>query len=235
MAQNPDHTVLLKHCHIILVPIADLYDHEQIVQTQVEWLKNNIINLGYFFRPILIAKNQNVILDGHHRVAAMKELGYTKIPCVEIEYVENDDIRIGTWFPIYTEKRDIKFPSEFEKIDVEWKNLETFTTEVLENPDYGFLLKTAENQFIIKGTQQEIFTKFLAYFNPELFEYSKTLDNAFRSLKNRRASFILTRKPPTKQEVVETARSGKPFAPKTTRHILSFKYQDIQVPLKNLI
>jgi len=235
MALNPDHTVLLKHCHIVLVPIADLYDHEQIVQAQVEWLKNNIINLGYFFRPILIAKNQNVILDGHHRVAAMKELGYTKIPCVELEYVENDDIKIATWFPIYTEKREIKFPSEFEKIDVEWKNLETFTIEVLENLDYGFLLKEAENQFMIKGTQQDIYGKFLAYFKPELFEYTKTLDIAFRFLKNGRASFILVRKPPTKQEVVETAISGKPFAPKTTRHILSFKYQDIQVPLKNLI
>jgi ParB-like chromosome segregation protein Spo0J len=65
----------LIHFHITKKPLEDLLGHEQIVKSQVEWLKTNILKLGYFFRPVLIAKNHNVVLDGHHRVEALIELG----------------------------------------------------------------------------------------------------------------------------------------------------------------
>jgi hypothetical protein len=235
MPQEPFKEKPLIQCHIVLVPIGDLLGHEQIVQTQVDWLKNNLKKLGYFFRPILIVKNHNVILDGHHRVVALQQLGYSKVPCIEMKYLDNKDIQLGTWFPVYTEKGIKSFPSAFKKIGVEWKRLDTFSVDVLDNPNYGFTLKTLKHQFLIKGTQQEIYAKFLAYYNPELFEYVKTLDYALHLINNGHAVFILVRKRLKKQDVLETAKKGIPLAPKTTRHILSFKYQDIKVPLSSLV
>ena len=39
----------------------------------------------------------------------------------------------------------------------------------------------------------------------------------------------------TKQDVINTAKKKELYAPKTTRHILSFRYQDIKGPLKTLL
>ena len=32
----------------------------------------------------LVVKKHNVVLDGHHRIQALKELGGVRIPCIEI-------------------------------------------------------------------------------------------------------------------------------------------------------
>ncbi len=231
----------LVHQHIVLINIDELFGHEEIVQTQVEWLKDNLRKLGYFFRPILVAKREKVILDGHHRVVALKELGEEKgiktikIPCVEIEYVDNPEINLGTWHPIYTGKGTFSFPGDISKIDIKWEKVESFTLDVLNNPEYGFTLKTKDgNYFCLKGTQQDIYKKFLCHFEPKAFDYAKTLEYAIQSVETGRGSFALLRTRVTKQDVIRSAINNQLFAPKTTRHILSFRYQDIKVPLDTL-
>ncbi|MFX0050694.1 MAG: ParB N-terminal domain-containing protein [Candidatus Hodarchaeota archaeon] len=231
-SQNPEKPLI--HFHIVLIPIKNLLGHEQIVQSQVDWLKNNIKKLGYFFRPILVVKNHNVVLDGHHRVVALEQLGYQKVPCIEIEYLENKDITLGTWYPIYTEDREINFPADLDKIGVKWEHLGEFTSGILDDPRYGFTLKTRHDQFLLCETQKEIFSKFLKYFNSSFFDYVKTLKYALQSVEQGQASYALLRSTITKEDVLETAKKKELYAPKTTRHILSFKYQDIKVPLEAL-
>ncbi|MFX0181541.1 MAG: ParB N-terminal domain-containing protein [Candidatus Hodarchaeota archaeon] len=229
---NPEKPLI--HFHIVLIPIDDLLGHEQIVQSQVDWLKSNIKKLGYFFRPILVVKNHNVVLDGHHRVVALEQLGYQKVPCIEIEYLKNKDITLGTWYPIYTENREINFPAELDKMGVKWEHLDKFNKSILDDPKYGFTLKTRQDQFLLCETQKAIFSKFLKYFNSLFFDYVKTLKYALQSVEHGQASYALLRSTITKEDVLQTAKKKELYAPKTTRHILSFKYQDIKVPLEAL-
>ncbi|MFX0013971.1 MAG: ParB N-terminal domain-containing protein [Promethearchaeota archaeon] len=231
----------LVHQHIVLLNIDELYGHEETVQNQVGWLKDNLKNLGHFFRPILVVKNENVILDGHHRVVALKELGeernakVIKIPCVEIEYVDNPDIKLGTWHPFYTEKGPFNFPFELKKMSIEWDEIENFSRDILKNPKYGFTLMTNNGKYYcLNGTQQAIYQKFLANFNPTAFDYAKTIDFAIHSIENDKGSFALLRTRVTKEDVIKAAKEKRLYAPKTTRHILSFRYQDIKVPLETL-
>ncbi len=232
----------LIHQRIVLILIDELLGHEEVVPTQVEWLKGNLKKLNYFFRPILVVKNEKVILDGHHRVVALRRLGEEmgkktiKIPCIEIKYVGNPDVTLGTWHPIYKEKKSLKFPAELKKIGIEFKSLDSFSPEVLKDTKYGFTLKTSDNHyFTLQGTQQSIYKKFLNHYKPEAFDYAKTIDFAINSVEDGRASFALLRTRVTKQDVINTAKKKELYAPKTTRHILSFRYQDIKVPLKTLL
>ena len=221
-------------CRIVLRDIEDLYGHEQVVKPQVDFLKENLERLGYFFRPILIVKNYNVVLDGHHRVQALKEMGGIRIPCIEIDYLDNPDISLATWYPIYLKKAK-KFQKRLLKMGIESKLIDAINDDTFDDPHYGFALYTNIVNCLLKGSQQELYEKFLREFEPDKFEYVKTMEYAFNSVKNRYASFALLRKTLTKKDVIDSARSGNVFAPKTTRHILTYRYQDIKVPLKGLM
>lgn len=45
-------------------------------------------------KPILIDRETNVILDGHHRWHVCKELGCKKIPCCTVDYLNDSSIHV---------------------------------------------------------------------------------------------------------------------------------------------
>lgn len=51
-------------------------------QEQVEQIKQSISEFG-FNDPLAVDEN-NVLIEGHGRLIAAKELGYTKLPCVRL-------------------------------------------------------------------------------------------------------------------------------------------------------
>ncbi len=221
-------------CRIVLKDIEDLYGHEQVVRPQVDFLKDNLKRLGYFFRPILIVKKFNVVLDGHHRVQALKEMGGVRIPCIEIDYLDNSEITLATWYPIYTGEAD-DFLFSLQRMKIEFKAIDGVGKNTFDDPQYGFVLHSNSGNWLLKGSQLELYEKFLEEYDPEKFEYVKTIEYAFASVKRQYASFTLLRRTLTKQDVIDTARSRNVYAPKTTRHILTFRYQDIKVPMKALM
>ena len=147
--------------------------------------------------------------------------------------MNNVDIALATWFPIYTGTSK-GFPETFKELEIEWKSVEGNNSNILSDPEHGFSLYAKNGQWLLKGSQQLLYRIFLDHYNPERFEYIKTMNYAVNSVNNGYSSFALLRKTLTKQDVINTAKSGKVFAPKTTRHILTYRYQDIKVPLKNL-
>ena len=48
---------------------------------------------GYFTEPIIVDRHHLIILDGHHRVAILKKLGYQKIPAYLVDYL-NKNIKV---------------------------------------------------------------------------------------------------------------------------------------------
>ena len=71
-----------------LITIEQLKPHEQTSQKHILELVKLIKQDGILKEPILVEKNTFVILDGHHRVQAMKILGYKKIPAKLVDYDE---------------------------------------------------------------------------------------------------------------------------------------------------
>jgi hypothetical protein len=90
---------------------------------------------GILKRSIAVDENSNVVLDGHHRLRALKELGYTKIPVKFVDYnlpeiivhawkdrekVSKEDVIStaleGKKFPSRTTKHMIKINGKLEHI-----------------------------------------------------------------------------------------------------------------------
>jgi len=75
---------------IELVEIDTLKPHEGVNATYLKELREEIKSDGILKFAIAVSQNGNIILDGHHRVAALKELGCAKIPVIFVDYNSSD-------------------------------------------------------------------------------------------------------------------------------------------------
>ena len=81
---------------VVLFEIEELREHEEIRPDYLEELKNEILSDGILKMPICIDKNTCIILDGHHRLHALKRLGCKKIPVVLVDY-QSPEIEVIAW------------------------------------------------------------------------------------------------------------------------------------------
>ncbi|MDP2971868.1 MAG: ParB N-terminal domain-containing protein [Deltaproteobacteria bacterium] len=71
---------------IVFVRIEELKEHEEIRPDYLEDLKNEILSDGILKMPIAVDRDTYVILDGHHRLHALKRIGCKRIPVVLVDY-----------------------------------------------------------------------------------------------------------------------------------------------------
>jgi uncharacterized protein (DUF1015 family) len=79
-----------------IVEIEKLKEHEEIKPEYLEELKNQIRSDGVLKMAIAVDKDTYVVLDGHHRLHALKKLGCTKIPVTLVDY-RSPNIKVFTW------------------------------------------------------------------------------------------------------------------------------------------
>jgi L-serine kinase (ADP) len=79
-----------------LVPIDRLKIHERFDPTKIAALADRIRRAGVFANPIWVARDSWVILNGHHRVEALRRLGAKRIPAWVFDY-ESDAIHVERW------------------------------------------------------------------------------------------------------------------------------------------
>ncbi|MEM2971384.1 MAG: ParB N-terminal domain-containing protein [Candidatus Bathyarchaeia archaeon] len=79
-----------------IVELDKLKHHEMVDSARLEKLKEEVKSDGVLKLPIAVDKNTNIIIDGHHRAMALKELGCTKVPVVFFDY-NSQDIEVQCW------------------------------------------------------------------------------------------------------------------------------------------
>jgi L-serine kinase (ADP) len=82
----------------VLATLDALRAHEQVVPKKVRALEAELRRTGIFVDPIWVARGTDVILNGHHRVAALRILGAQRIPAWLLDY-DSDLIRVDRWKP----------------------------------------------------------------------------------------------------------------------------------------
>lgn len=87
---------LKKMDDIVFIDIEALREHEEIRPDYLEELKNEIISDGILKMPIAVDKNTYIILDGHHRLHALKKIGCKKIPVILVDY-QSREVQVVTW------------------------------------------------------------------------------------------------------------------------------------------
>ena len=83
------------------IDINLLFPHEQVIADKKEILKANLKykDDSVIISSIIICCESKMIIDGHHRYFALKELGFNKAPVTLIDYQSNS-IRTGLTNPL---------------------------------------------------------------------------------------------------------------------------------------
>ena len=80
-----------------LVPLEILRPHEQILPKKVDQLEKMTHRWNAYTKPLLLDRLSGTRLDGHHRYHVALRLELICVPCVFIDYLEDDSIELDVW------------------------------------------------------------------------------------------------------------------------------------------
>ena len=80
-----------------MIPVEVLKPHEQVIQKKVDQLERMTIRWDAYTKPLLGDGATGTILDGHHRYEIARRLDLQCLPCVVVEYLEDDSITLLLW------------------------------------------------------------------------------------------------------------------------------------------
>ena len=80
-----------------LVPLEILRPHEQILPKKVDQLEKMTHRWNAYTKPLLLDRLSGTILDGHHRYHVALRLELSCVPCVFIDYLDDDSIELDVW------------------------------------------------------------------------------------------------------------------------------------------
>lgn len=81
-----------------LLPLSVVKGHEQIEEGSLADLTAHIRRSRVLSEPIWVARGSLVILNGHHRVEALRRLGADRVPAWVLDY-GSDLVHVERWRP----------------------------------------------------------------------------------------------------------------------------------------
>lgn len=84
------------HVRFELVAIDRLLPHEEVQEAVLRKVKEDVEREGALREPILVADEHYVVLNGHHRLAALRALGVKRVPAWVVAYF-SDVVELDRW------------------------------------------------------------------------------------------------------------------------------------------
>ncbi len=197
-----------------LIRIYDLLPHEEVIEEKLNELTISILSSGIIKRPILVDKNTNVILDGHHRYVFLKRLGMVLAPVYRVDYM-SPNIKVDVWI------RYIKGVTSSKIHDI----IKSFGAEKNSNPT-GIIFKIDDEIYSVEGNRIELYF-LLKEIEKELRKADAIINYSPCILDER---FLIIPPKLRKSDVISVALKKKPLPPKSTRHIIK-ESPIIRVPI----
>ncbi len=231
--QHPKLTLKLS-----LEPVDRLHIHEEVIESALRRLVEEIRADRVVKHPVIVDEKTMVVLDGMHRVAALKELRCRLIPACLVDY-DNPNILVSSWC------RGIAG----EDLGRAVRLIEGLGLEVVGRPleeavgmlgREGVVAVVVSNQgcLTVHGDVGDV---------KDVYDEVKRMESALRSggyrveylteddaLRMARSGRLLASIVPpkvSKEAVRRVALRGEVFAHKTTRHVIPARPMFLNVPL----
>lgn len=228
---------------LILLPLGELYLHEETIPELVEKLAMEIEGIRVLRNPVIVDSEHKVVLDGTHRVEALGRIGCVHVPSCILDYF-NPKVLVGRWFRVFqckvfeeTAKRALRhlgfdsLESPIERVldglnDREmacglfWRS---GGLKILNNDGSGLIDKLDK----VRKIEMELRNLGCTVgYEIEAEALEKLLEGSVDG--------VLALPPVDKRDVIECALKGYRFPRKTTRHVVPARPWNVNVPLNLL-
>jgi L-serine kinase (ADP) len=212
----------------------DLRPHEETVQEDLNGIVKALQHEAILRHPIIADSKTGLVLDGTHRLAALKGLGCRSVPAALIDY-QNPLVQVDRWFRI------IKLENPGDLL----KRLEGLTPIPTATPEADTSLLDRSSYATLRDTHQCLAFRSKDVAPLSLCRHAFALEQIARDnhakvtytdkgdTENLSPSTILMSTIRlTKLEVVECCLKNQLFPPKSTRHLIPSRPLGITVPLR---
>jgi hypothetical protein len=222
---------------IEILDIGRVHIHEKIVPELLEKLIRDLKSRKAVMDPLPIDKKTKVVLDGMHRVAALKKMGYRYLPVCGVDY-RSPKVKVGCWYRIIVGMTGEKFLKILKPLGlkIEGTSVERAKQE-LDGRKAVAAFQAPEGCLLIRAERNDIYT---SYAWIERIERAlKRKKFGVRYEREREAgklasggAAVLIVPCVKKSEIIEGALSGRVFTHKTTRHVIEGRPLRVGIPLE---
>lgn len=223
---------------IQLLNIEQLFIHEETIPEVLETLVETIKNDGHVRHPVIADSNSLVVLDGMHRVEALKRLGCIRIPVCMVDY-RNPSITVECWYRVLNGNTSLSYILKLiNQTGFSSKEVSAVDVNALGIPPVFAALQNLSDSFLICSNFRSLKEAYehVKQIEERLKEASlnvghETERDAFLKLREGIVNAVLLTPKLPKKTIVETALSGQVFTYKATRHVIPARPLHVNVPL----
>lgn len=241
----PPPLIIIPNRHLRLeidvVSVRDLHPHEEILQPLVNKLMERIKQDQNVKHPIMVDRNTLTVLDGTHRLIALKNLGCKWIPICLVNY-KSPKIRVSSWYRTIANLKPGGLPPIFRQLQL--KVVETTPKEAekaVRSGNAPAAILTRQNGSIIKSKRMSIRQRYNLVKRIEeaaidagaSINYNRP-DEAKAFLEDGIVDAVVVVPQISKEAVIDAALKKKVFARKTTRHIIPARPLNLTIALSLL-
>lgn len=222
-----------------LVDIDALKPHEEIVESIVRSLANDILTQGEVRDPLMVDRDDYVILDGMHRYNSLKTLRCRFAPCCLLDY-DNPKIKVGSWFRLFVvNEADSTAETLLGQENLDYSKLRiklddaSHSRQVIIMTADGTVFSLSGKVDTVKRARTAVLLEKEMLKKGYAVEYlSETV--ALERLKSKDVTFVISLPIFTKQQIRECGLRGDLLPHKVTRHVIPSRPLRIDVPLPML-
>jgi hypothetical protein len=222
-----------------LVDINKVKPHEDVIPESVKQISKEIDSDGVQLDPIIIDRNSMIILDGMHRLAALKYLGAKRILTFSVDYTDSL-ITVGRWIrcvrtvneSLLNRLRETLALEKISNVEKAIKKIDSFKKPLaLISPNDSYISNLPFKGILDAYDPVRFFDQILSEFKlkPESLPESEVI----KKLGYYQA--VLYTPPITKEDIIKSSLFQKLFPFKSTMHFFPDRPIGVSFPLDFLI
>jgi hypothetical protein len=222
-----------------MLQIEELRPHEEVIEALVAKLTEEMRRDNIVRDPLIVDQDDHVILDGMHRFSSLKRLACRFAPCCLLDYM-SPEVTVGSWFRVFrVEGANSVAEEALSSMKLDYSVKEVDMTDFALDP--ATLIVTGDGKrFSLRDSTDMVghcriaasIEKQMVKNGHEVTYLSESL--AIQWLKSGRSNLVIVLPVFTKDTIRKFGSEGLLLPHKVTRHIISCRPMEINVPLSLL-
>jgi hypothetical protein len=221
---------------ITIKRLESLKPHEDIIEDELLSLSRSIGQDRVLRHPLLADVRTGVVLDGNHRLVALKRMNCRLAPVALVDY-KNPGIKIDRWYRLISSAELEDLWPGLQSLGLSMRYEEPATAAgLLDRRRVAAVIEDQDRSIVFNSRSQDnTLGSFRTSFSVETFLRERGLNVSYADERPAiipEGTLVLSTVMLEKEEVVAVASSGRLYPPKSTRHLIPSRPLGTRVPIE---